>query len=131
MNGRDIFNLPREEVDFDPSRTENLEVQLKVNDAKAIDGNMPYIVEDVNEKIDSALTERLVRSIDISRLTGKSWVCNEFLDLLLKREFPEQGLDKLRLSYFNNRSEPFEDEVLSRLALICPRLQHLELSFMS
>ena len=58
VNGRDIFNLPREEVDFDPSRTENLEVQLKVNDAKAIDGNMPYIVEDVNEKIDSALTER-------------------------------------------------------------------------
>ena len=34
VNGEDIYNLPKEEVDFDPTKTETLEVYLNINDKK-------------------------------------------------------------------------------------------------
>ena len=45
----------------------------------------------------------------------------------------EYGLDKLTFYSFKEDYEPFmvEEEVISRLANICPRLNHLEIKGMS
>ena len=55
-------------------------------------------------------------SIYIMGLDCKSWVANEFLDLLTCYDLQESGLDKLRLEEFESQCAPFEDEVASRLA---------------
>ena len=51
VNGEDIYNLKKEEVDFDPSKTEPLNVDLKVNDKQSIRGEVPWIIDDVDENI--------------------------------------------------------------------------------
>ena len=68
VNGKDIYNLIKEEVDFDPSKTEPLEVDLEVNDKEAISGSMPWIIDDVDEKIQTSLGINQLTSLDISRL---------------------------------------------------------------
>ena len=60
VNGEDVYNLVKEEVDFDPTKTEALIVELNLNNKKdrndnerlewAI-GSMPWITDDVEEKI--------------------------------------------------------------------------------
>ena len=45
-------------------------------------------------------------------------------------DLPEQGLEMLTLFNFDKKCEPFEDEVITRVASICPHLAHLELSEM-
>ena len=64
-------------------------------------------------------------------MTCKSWVANEFLDLMCSYELPEQGLNKFRLHDIKPACEPFEEEVLTRLAAMCPNITHLQLSEMS
>ena len=54
-------------------------------------------------------------------------VANEFLDVLCSYDLPEEGLTKLIFYNFKPQCEPFEDEVVSRLAKMCPLLSHLEL----
>ena len=44
-----------EQVDYDPTKTEKLYVHLTVNDTKAISGSTPWIIEEVEDKIQSAL----------------------------------------------------------------------------
>ena len=58
-------------------------------------------------------------------------MANEFLDLLTCYDLQETGLDKLKLKQFKRQCEPFEEEVVSRLASMCPHLLHLELSDMN
>ena len=36
VNDEDLYSLTKEEVDFDPSKTELLKVDLKVNEVEAI-----------------------------------------------------------------------------------------------
>ena len=100
VNGKDIYNLKKEEVDFDPSKAEPLEVILKVNDKQAIFGSMPWFIEDIDEKIQTSLGINQLTSLDIQFLNCKSWVANEFLDELTCYDLPEQGLDKLILHHF-------------------------------
>ena len=58
-------------------------------------------------------------------------MANEFLDLLTCYDLPEQGLDKLILNnFFNSQVEPFEEEVISRLANMCLNISNLQLSYM-
>ena len=38
VNDADIYNLVKEEVDFDPTKTEALHVLLQINDKKDSDG---------------------------------------------------------------------------------------------
>ena len=54
-------------------------------------------------------------------------MADEFLDALCCYDMPEHGLDELILESFSLKCEPFSDEVVSRLANICPRLSHLKL----
>ena len=68
--------------------------------------------------------------LKISYLDAKSWVANEFLDLLTCYDLPEQGLDKIILNNFRPQSVPFENEVVSRLANMCPQINYLQLSEM-
>ena len=51
VNGEDVYNLTKEEVDFDPSKTESLSVNLKVNEIEAITGSMPWLTDEVEERI--------------------------------------------------------------------------------
>ena len=91
---------------------------------------MPWIIDDVDEKVENALGPGQLSSLKISILSCESWVANEFLDLMCGYDLPEQGLEKLNLSYFDEKCLPFEDEVITRVANICPHLTHFELSHM-
>ena len=56
---------------------------------------MPWIIGDVEDKIQTALGMGHLTSLDIYGLDCKSWVANEFLDVLTCYDLPESGLDKL------------------------------------
>ena len=65
-------------------------------------------------------------SLEVRELDCKSLVANEFLDVLCCYDLPEEGLTKLIFYYFYPpQCEPFEDEVVSRLAKMCPLVSHL------
>ena len=68
---------------------------------------MPWIVDDVEDKIQTALGVTPLTSIFILNLNCKSWLANEFLDVLTCYDFPENGLDKLILRGFSKPCEPF------------------------
>ena len=72
-----------------------------------------------------------MNSLEVRKLNSKSWVSNEFLDVLTCYDLAENGLDKLIFYYFYEQCSPFEDDVVTRLASMCPRITHLELSLMS
>ena len=91
---------------------------------------MPYIIDEVEEKIQTALGMGHLYYLKVSGLDCKSWVANEFLDVLTCYDLAEHGLDKLIFNGFDKKCEPFEEEVLSRLANMCTRLCHLELTAM-
>ena len=93
----------KEEVDYDPTKTETLNVKLKINDKKefALSGNIPWIIEDVEDKIQTALGMQHLTKLNISNLNCKSWVANEFLDMLCSYDIPEQGLEKIAITNFN------------------------------
>ena len=55
VNGENVHNLVKEEVEYDPSKTEALNVYLTVNDTVAISGSTPWIIEEVEDTIQSAL----------------------------------------------------------------------------
>ena len=116
----------KEEADYDPSKTDKLVVgSLKLNDKEAISGSMPWIIADVEEKIQTALGMDHLSSLYIFNLKCNSLVANELLDVLTCYDLPEHGLEKLSLNRFLKSCEPLEEEVMSRLASICPRLSHL------
>ena len=89
VNDEDLYSLTKEEVDFDPSKTEPLNVKLKVNEIEANSGSMPWIIDEVEERIQSALGMNQLSSLDIQELNATSWVANEFLDLLTCYDMPE------------------------------------------
>ena len=70
-------------------------------------------------------------SLELRGLNCKSWVSNEFLDLLTCYDLPESGLDKLNFSFSMEQCEPLEGEVVTRLANMCPRISHLQLTGMT
>lgn len=100
-------------------------MHLKVNDKEIITGSTPWIIDEVEEKIQTALGMGHLNSFDIFGLSSKSWVANEFLDVLTCYDLPELGLDKIIFNWFTPVCEPFEDEVINRLANICPHISHL------
>ena len=89
VNDEDLYSLTKEEVDFDPSKTESLSVSLIVNETEAISGSMPYIIDEVEDRIQTALGISQLSCLEIQRLDAKSWVANEFLDLLTCYDMPE------------------------------------------
>ena len=87
----------KEEVDYDPTKTETLTVKLSINDQKknngenikAIEGQMPWIIDEVDDKIESALGMNHLTCLKIANLYCESWVANEFLDLMCSYDLPE------------------------------------------
>ena len=82
VNGEDIYNLVKEEVDYDPNKIETLNVNLKVNDKLVISKKITYIIEDVEDSIQTTLGMGHLSSLNIIDLESKSWIANEFLDML-------------------------------------------------
>ena len=130
VNDEDLYSLTKEEVDFDPSKTESIEAELEVNEIRAFYGSFPWIIDEIEEKIQKALGMSQLSCLNVQQLHCKSWVANEFLDLLTCYDLPEQGLDKLRLKGFKSQCDPFEEEMVTRLVNMCPQISHLELSYM-
>lgn len=91
---------------------------------------MPWYIEELEDKVQTALGMNNLTCLDIDNLNCKSWVANEFLDNLTCYDLPEHGLEKLILNYFYHVCEPFQDEVVARIANMCPRITHLQLSWM-
>ena len=89
---------------------------------------MPWIPDEAEDKIQTALGMEQLSSLSIQRLKCKSWVANEFLDAITSYDMPDKGLDKLILSRFEKEVAPFEEEVLSRLINMSITVSHLELS---
>ena len=61
---------------------------------------MPWIIDDVDDKIQAALGMENLTNLNIEYLNCKSWVANEFLDMLCSYDIPEQGLEKLTFKDF-------------------------------
>ena len=78
----------------------------------AIQGITPWIIDNVEEKIQTAQANTPIHSLCIGVLEAKSWVANQFIDLLLCQDISENGLEKLTLNNFHQNCEPFEDEVM-------------------
>ena len=106
VNDEDVYSLVKEEVDFDPSKTEECFIALCVNDIKdwAMNGYAPWIFEDVEEKISTALGANQLTCVRIHELVGKAVVPNEFLDLLTFY-VADNGLEKLEMRRFRIESE--------------------------
>ena len=70
----------REEIDFDPTKTEELNVKLSINDKKdndnepawVLDGSIPWIIEEIESKIEVALGMEKLTSLHIESLNCKS-----------------------------------------------------------
>ena len=54
VNDSDIYNLVKEDVNYDPAITEILKVDLIINQESAISEGMPWIMDDVEERIQTA-----------------------------------------------------------------------------
>ena len=77
-----MYNLVKEEVDFDPTKIETLDVCLNLNekkDSKGLEGYdwsnvgaMPWILEDIEEKIQTALGMDQLTSLFIQNFNSKS-----------------------------------------------------------
>ena len=51
VNDTDIYSLVKEEVDYDPTKTEALRAKLKINEEWAIYGSMPWIIDVFEDKV--------------------------------------------------------------------------------
>ena len=120
VNDIDFYKLVKEEVDYDPTRTELLSVKFEVNDTKVISGSTPWYIEDIEDKIQchldslqqqAAKDPKSQKSLKIVDLKNKCFVANEFFDHLCGYQFFNDGLDKLILGEFSNMIEPLENEV--------------------
>ena len=56
---------------------------------------MPWIIEEIEDKIQNALGMEHLDSLEIYHLNSKSWIANEFLDVLTCYDLPDHGIDKL------------------------------------
>ena len=68
--------------------------------------------------------------LEIDRLYSNSWVANEFLNVLTFYDLPEHGLNKLMFYDFRTQCALIEEDLITRLANMCPHISHLELSYM-
>ena len=90
VNDVDIYSLVKEEIDYDPTITEALKVyNIKVNEKEIINRSTPWIINDVEEKIQNALGMGHLESLEINSLDSKSWIANELLDALTCYDLPE------------------------------------------
>ena len=64
-------------------------VALDVNDKAVITATTPWIIDEVEDKIQTALGMDYLTSLRIVGLDAKSWVANEFLDVLTCYDLPE------------------------------------------
>ena len=92
---------------------------------------MPWIQDNVDDKIQAALGTNDLKSICIDTLDCKSWIANEFLDILCSYVQTETSLEKIIFKTFMYQCEPFTEEVMTRLTKMCPSLSQLQLSAMS
>ena len=52
VNGVDYYSLVKEEVDYDPSKTEELKVRnFEMNDKEIVTISMPWIIDEIEDRI--------------------------------------------------------------------------------
>ena len=73
VNDADYYSLVKEEVDYDPTKTEALKLyQFNVNDKEIFSNSMPWIIDDLEDRIETALGMEHLTSLDIVNLNSKS-----------------------------------------------------------
>ena len=77
VNDYDYYTLPKEDIDFDPSVIDLFKCgSLKLNGDKAHSGGMPWILNEVEEKLNKVYKGLPLESLEIFSLDCKSTVAN-------------------------------------------------------
>ena len=132
VNGYDYYTLVKEDIDYDPSKVETLKCEsIKLNNIEAHRGSMPWILDEVEEKLNKVYQGQQLESLEIHGLDCKSSVANLFLDFMASLDLKNDSFKNLVISKMTYKCIPIEDDVLSRLAQSCSRLEHLEMTEMN
>ena len=91
---------------------------------------MAWIVDDIEDKIQSAMGIDQLYSLRIMKMYCDSNVSNEFFNFFICHDLPDNGLEKLILDDFKSPCFPLEEDVVSRMVNICTYLTTLQLSKM-
>ena len=66
VNDKDYYTLVKEEIDFDPSQIESFKCRsLKLNEVEAHSGVMPWVLEEVEEKMNRVYQGKSLESLEI------------------------------------------------------------------
>ena len=66
VNDFDYYTLVKEEIDFDPSQIESFKcLSLKLNEVEAHSGVMPWVLEEVEEKMNRVYQGKSLESLEI------------------------------------------------------------------
>ena len=77
VNDFDYYTLVREEIDFDPTQIELFKCEkLVLNDLEALSGQMPWVYEEVEEKINKVYKGIPLENLEIEGLDCKPSVAN-------------------------------------------------------
>ena len=87
-----------------------------LNDVPAHSGSMTWILDKVEEKINSAYRGVPLESLEIQDLDCKTSVANEFLDLMVSQDLKDDSFKKLILNGMTEQCFPLDEDVLTRLA---------------
>ena len=64
-------------------------------------GQMQWVVDEVEEKMNKVYTGKQLESLKIVNLDCKSWVANEVFDLLVSQDLADNSLKNLTLEKIN------------------------------
>ena len=93
---------------------------IAVNDKVAIEETMHWNFFSVSEQIEEALGEEKMSTFSVKNLMCKSYITNEVLDIIANQIISEEeGLASVVLHDFEEKSGPFDESLLERLAQSC------------
>ena len=117
VNDFDYYTLVKEEIDFDPTQIELFKCEkLVLNEVEALSGQVPWVIEEVEEKINKVYQGKQLESLEIVGLDCKSNVANETFDLMAGLDLVDESLRKLLLREIKQNCFSLEGDVVSRLA---------------
>ena len=113
VNGDDYYYLPKEYVDFDPSIIEVFKCQsLKLNGDEAISGSIPWILEEVEDKMNEVYKGLPLESLEVIELDCNSTVVNLFFDMMASQDLKDDSFEALIINKMTQQCFPLEDDVV-------------------
>ena len=113
VNVHDYYTYPKEYVDFNPSIIEVFKCKsLKLNDDEAHNGSMPWILEIVEDTMNSVYKGLPLESLEVIELDCKSTVVNLFFDLMASQDLKDDSFTELIIDRMTQQCFPLEDDVV-------------------